>query len=192
MPVVRRRGRGHGGYAAMRVGEAKKPGPPEFWGPLLAATVNEQTSTARYGPAVVEFLRYVQECGEDLFSKDDADYWLAHYIHVEYAKVPTRGTRKGHCRNAVYGLEHFYPAFKPLTVSRRCIVGWDRLLPPTPYAPMHLDVACACGGHVPPRMPGRRRRAVGVLRLLASHLRSIGFKGTGCGGQPGPSRPGGA
>ena len=144
VPVVRRRGRGQGGYAAMRVGEAKKPGPPEFWGPLLAATVNEQTSTARYGPAVVEFLRYVQECGEDLFSKDDADYWLAHYIHVEYAKGPTtRGTRKGHCRNAVYGLEHFYPAFKPLTVSRRCIVGWDRLLPPTPYAPMHLDVALA-------------------------------------------------
>ena len=126
------------------MGEAKNPGPPEFWGPLLAATVNSQTSTARYGPAVVEFLTYVQECGEDLYSKDDADYWLAHYIHLEYAKGPTtRGTRKGHCRNAVYGLEHFYPAFKQLTISRRCIAGWDRLLPPTPYAPMHLDVAHA-------------------------------------------------
>ena len=144
VPFVRRRGRGQGGYAATRVGEAKNPGPPEFWGPLLAATVNSQTSTARYGPAVVEFLTYVQECGEDLYSKDDADYWLAHYIHLEYAKGPTtRGTRKGHCRNAVYGLEHFYPAFKQLTISRRCIAGWDRLLPPTPYAPMHLDVAHA-------------------------------------------------
>ena len=95
VPVVRRRGRGQGGYAATRVGEAKNPGPPEFWGPLLAATVNSQTSTARYGPAVVEFLTYVQECGEDLYSKDDADYWLAHYIHLEYAKGPTtRGTQR--------------------------------------------------------------------------------------------------
>ena len=98
----------------------------------------------RYGPAVVEVFTYVQECGEYLYSKDDADYWLAHYIHVEYATGPnTRGTRKGHCRNAVYGLEHFYPAFKQLTVARRCIRGWDRLLPPTPYAPMHQDVALA-------------------------------------------------
>ena len=144
VPVIRRRGRGQGGYAAVRVGEAKNPGPPEFWGPLLAANVNEETSTARYGPAVVEFLRYVQDCGEDLYSKDDADYWMAHYIHVEYAKGATaRGTRKGHCRNAVFGLEHFYPAFKQLTVARRCIRGWDRLLPPTPYAPMHQDVALA-------------------------------------------------
>ena len=144
VPVVRRRGRGQGGYAAMRVGEAQNPGPPEFWGPLLAANVNAQTSSVRYGPAVIEFLNCVQNCGEDLYSKDDADYWLAHYIHVEYAKGATaRGTRKGHCRNVVYGLEHFYPAFKPLTVSRRCIRGWDRLLPPTPYAPMHQDVALA-------------------------------------------------
>ena len=144
VPVVRRRGRGQGGYAAMRVGEAQNPGPPEFWGPLLAANVNAQTSSVRYGPAVIEFLNYVQNFGEDLYSKDDADYWLAHYIHVEYAKGATaRGTRKGHCRNVVYGLEHFYPAFKPLTVSRRCIRGWDRLLPPTPYAPMHQDVALA-------------------------------------------------
>ena len=81
---------------------------------------------------------------EDLYSKDGADYWLAHYIHLVDAKGPiTRGTRKWHCRNAVYGLEHFSPAFKPLTVSRRCIAGWDRLLPPTPYEPMHLDVALA-------------------------------------------------
>ena len=144
VPVVRRRGRGQGGYAAMRVGEAQNPGPPEFWGPLLAANVNAQTSSVRYGPAVIEFLNYVQNCGEDLYSKDDADCWLAHYIHVEYAKGATaRGTRKGHCRNVVYGLEHFYPAFKPLTVSRRCMRGWDRLLPPTPYAPMHQDVALA-------------------------------------------------
>ena len=144
VPVVRRRGRGQGGYAAMRVGEAQNPGPPEFWGPLLAANVNAQTSSVRYGPAVIEFLNYVQNFGEDLYSKDDADYWLAHYIHVEYAKGATaRGTRKGHCRNVVHGLEHFYPAFKPLTVSRRCIRGWDRLLPPTPYAPMHQDVALA-------------------------------------------------
>ena len=144
VPVVRRRGRGQGGYAATRVGEAKNPGPPEFWGPLLAANVNAQTSSVRYGPAVVEFLTYVQDCGEDLYSKDDADYWLAHYIHIEYGKGATaRGTRKGHCRNALYGLEHFYPAFKPLTVSRRCIRGWDRLLPPTPYAPMHQDIALA-------------------------------------------------
>ena len=144
VPVVRRRGRAQGGYAATRVGEAKKPGPPEFWCPLLAANVNAQTSSVRYGAAVVELLTYVQDCGEELYSKDAADYWLAHYIHIEYGKGATaRGTRKGHCRNALYGLEHFYPAFKPLTVSRRCIRGWDRLLPPTPYAPMHQDIALA-------------------------------------------------
>ena len=63
---------------------------------------------------------------------------------MEYAKGPTaRGTRKGHCRNVVYGLEHFYPGFKQLTVARRCIAGWDRLVPPVPYAPMHLDLALA-------------------------------------------------
>ena len=117
---------------------------PEFWGPLLAANVNAVTSSVRYGPAVQDFLAYVRECGEDLYDKDDADYWLAHYIHLEYAKGPTaRGTRKGHCRNVVYGLEHFYPGFKPLTVARRCIAGWDRLVPPVPYAPMHLDLAFA-------------------------------------------------
>ena len=122
----------------------RHPGPPEFWGPLLAANANETTARVRYGPAVAEFLPYVQDCGEDLYSRDDADYWLAHYIHAEYAKGSTaRGTRKGHCRNALYGLEHFYPAFQPLQVSRRCIAGWDRLLPSTPYAPMHQDVVHA-------------------------------------------------
>ncbi len=103
---------GQDGYASTRFGEAKKPGPPEFWGPLLAANVNAQTSSVRYGPAVVEFFNYVQNCGEDIYSKDAADYWLAHYIHVEYAQGATaRGTRKRHCRNVVHGSEHFYRAF---------------------------------------------------------------------------------
>ena len=73
---------------------------------MLAANVNVVTSSVRYGPAVQDFLTHARECGENLYDKDAADYWLAHYIHLEYAKGPTaRGTRKGHCRNAVYGLE---------------------------------------------------------------------------------------
>ena len=55
---------------------------PEFWVPLLAASIHFVASSVRYGPAVQDFLTYVRECGEDLYDKDDADYWLAHYIKL--------------------------------------------------------------------------------------------------------------
>ena len=93
----------------------------------------------RYVLVVVEFLTYEEECGEDLYSEGRRGL-LAGLLH---SRRICKWTRKGHCKNAVYGPEHFCPALKPLTVSRRYIAGWNRLLPPTQYAPEELDVALA-------------------------------------------------
>ena len=144
--TVRPRGKGQGGYAGQRVGQAKKPGPPpaHYWGPLFDANVNSTTSQSRYAPAVRVFLDFVLLHGDDFNCKDDADYWLCYYMHHEFTKGATsRGTRKGHCNLVLYGLEHFYPAFKPLTQARRCMKGWEKLQPPQPAAPMPADLAYA-------------------------------------------------
>ena len=139
--AVRPRGRGQGGYAAERVGEAKEPGPPPpFWSPLLDGNVGSVTHRA-YSSAVRRFVRFLQECDDDCETGADLDYWLAFYAHTAYV---SGATSRGEVEKALYGVEHWLPECKPLVLTRRCSRGWSRLCPPRPAAPMPLDLVYAC------------------------------------------------
>ena len=160
-PYVRPRGRGLG-MAARRIGEASNPGPPPdvFWTPLLEGRVTAVTLRDRYKPAVREFISFVKEHGDVVDSAEECEYWLAYYMHVCYV---TGLASKSRCHFALYGIEFFMPEAKPLKLPRACMRGWDKLVPPTPYAPMPLDlcyavaVTCVLAGAV----------AVGIAVLLS-------------------------
>jgi len=47
-------------------------------------------------------------------------------------------------RLALYGIEYYLPEVRPLRLARRCAVGWGRLRPPIPAAPMPRALAWAC------------------------------------------------
>ena len=156
VPRVRPRGRGQGGYAARRVGEAAHPGPAThstmrrsrsvpasayavFWTPLLDANINQE-SRGRYEKAAEAFMAFVREHGDRVEEAADLDYWFAYYAHTAYTVGrPSRGELE----KALAGLEHWLPEFKPLPLSRRCMRGWGRLVPPMPAAPMPRDLAFA-------------------------------------------------
>ena len=160
-PYVRPRGRGLG-MAARRIGEASNPGPPPevFWTLLLEGRVTAATLRERYAPAVREFISFVKEHGDVVDSAEECEYWLAYYMHVCYV---TGLASKSRCNFALYGIEFFMPEAKPLKLPRACMRGWDKLVPPTPYAPMPLDlcyavaVTCVLAGAV----------AVGIAVLLS-------------------------
>jgi len=153
-PAVRPRGRGQGGFAGIRVGEAKKPGPGPprarsvpplsivnaFWTPLLDGNISVETRR-RYAAAVLDFLGFVRDHGDRVTTAPDLDYWLAYYAHVAY----TTGARsKSSVEKALYGSEHWLPELKPLPLARRCVTGWGKLVPPSPAAPMPRDLVHAC------------------------------------------------
>ena len=160
-PYVRPRGRGLG-HAAVRIGEASHPGPgpPTFWSPLLAGRVGSATLHKRYIPAVRDFVAFVADYGDSVDSAAECEYWLAFYMHTSYV---TGLAAKSRCNMALYGIEFFMPEARPLKLPRACMRGWDKLVPPTPYAPMPLDlvhavaVTCALAGAV----------AVGIAILLS-------------------------
>jgi len=144
--VVRPRGRGQGGYAGRRVGEASNPGPPgssalaAFWSPLLDALVADET-LERYRCAVARFLEFVAEHGDYPDTAADCDYWLAYFAHTAYvAGTPSRGE----VEKATFGVEHWLPELAPLPLARRCVRGWKKLRPPQPAAPMPRDLLYAC------------------------------------------------
>ena len=101
VPLVRPRGRGQGGYAARRVGEADHPEPfgasprarrsqsaptsvrMAFWSPLLDEHVNAE-SRRRYAHAVYGFIAFVRSHGDRIDDAADLDYWLAYYAHTAY------------------------------------------------------------------------------------------------------------
>ena len=91
VPRVRPRGRGQGGYAARRVGEAAHPGPAThstmrrsrsvpasayavFWTPLLDANINQE-SRGRYEKAAEAFMAFVREHGDRVEDAADLDYY---------------------------------------------------------------------------------------------------------------------
>ncbi len=146
--VVRPRGVGQGGYAAQRVGEQSHPGPGpggrplslSFWSPLFDANIGD-ASRERYAKAVHAFISFVRAHGDRVHTAEDADYWIAYYAHVAYT---TGRPSKSEVRMALYGLEHWLPEIKPLTLGRRCLRGWEKLVPPRPAAPMTRDLMRAC------------------------------------------------
>ena len=75
----------------------------------------------------------------------------------------TGAASKSQCACALYGIEFFMPEAKPLKLPRACFKGWNKLVPPTPYAPMPKDLVdalalmCALAGDV----------AVGLAILLS-------------------------
>ena len=73
----------------------------------------------------------------------DLAHWLSYYAHTAY----TRGwPSQGEVAKAVFGIEHFLPEVKPLSLARRCLRGWARLQPPQPAAPMPRDLVLAVAG----------------------------------------------
>ena len=114
----------------------------------------------RYIPAVRDFVAFVADYGDSVDSAAECEYWLAFYMHTSYV---TGWASKSRCSMALYGIEFFMPEAKPLKLPRACMRGWDKLVPPTPYAPMPLDlvhavaVTCALAGAV----------AVGIAILLS-------------------------
>ena len=153
---VRPRGRGQGGYAGQRVGEASRPGPAThgtlrrarsvpasthvaFWTPLLDSNINQE-SRRRYEKAALAFMAFVREHGDRVADAGDLDYWFAYYAHTAYmAGRPSRSDLE----KALADVEHWLPELKPLPLSRRCMRGWHRLVPPVPAAPMPRDLAFA-------------------------------------------------
>ena len=167
--VVRRRSRGLGGYAGTRMREAKKPGRPEFWGPLLAANVNEQTLTVRYGLAVVEFLKYVQR--EPLLQGRRG--LLASALYPP--RVSEKTNRAGHAQGPLSKRVIRPRALLPSVQAAHCIAPLHCGLGPA--STVHAVRSHALGrgvgarrGHVPRGMPGCRCRAAVIVRLLAPHF----------------------
>ena len=75
----------------------------------------------------------------------------------------TGAASKSQCACALYGIEFFMPEAKPLKLPHACLKCWNKLGPPTPYAPMPKDLVdalalvCALAGDV----------AVGLAILLS-------------------------
>ena len=110
-----------------------------FWTPLLDNNVNQE-SRKRYEKATREFMAFVREHGDRVEDAGDLDYWFAYYAHTAYmAGRPSRSDLE----KALADVEHWLPELKPLPLSRRCMRGWHRLVPPVPAAPMPRDLAFA-------------------------------------------------
>ena len=110
-----------------------------FWTPLLDSNINQE-SRRRYEKAALAFMAFVREHGDRVEDAGDLDYWFAYYAHTAYmAGRPSRSELE----KALAGVEHWLPELKPLPLSRRCMRGWHRLVPPVPAAPMPRDLAFA-------------------------------------------------
>ena len=96
-----------------------------------------------YRAALVEFVEFADawDGGEAIETYADLDYWLAFYAHQAYV---TGRPKKYKISRAVYATEHWMPEAKPLRLVRRCLRGWDRLVPSKPAAPMAGSGAGDC------------------------------------------------
>jgi len=111
-----------------------------FWSPLLDGNARE-TTLARYRTEVQALCAFIRDQdGARIESSEEFDYWVAYYAHFAY----TSGSpAKGAVQKALAGVEFWLPEVKPLSLARRCVRGWDRLVPPRPAAPLPLDLVVA-------------------------------------------------
>ena len=79
------------------------------------------------------FVKYVKDLGERICDRGDLDYWVAEYAAAGFSDRTL--TRSGFER-CLYGLEHFLPEVKPLTLGRESLRGWQALQPSVPHAPI--------------------------------------------------------
>ena len=146
-----------------RFGEADRPGPPAmFWSPLLDANIGAETR-GLYRAALLDFVDFADawDGGEAIESFADLDYWLAFYAHQAYV---TGHPKKYKVTRAVCATEHWMPEAKPLRLVRRCLRGWDRLVPSKPAAPMPRDLARATA-----TMAALLAKTASALAMLVAH-----------------------
>ena len=116
-----------------------------------------------YRAALLDFVEFADawDGGEAIECFADLDYWLAFYAHQAYV---TGHPKKYKVTRAVCATEHWMPEAKPLRLVRRCLRGWDRLVPSKPAAPMPRDLARATA-----TMAALLAKTASALAMLLAH-----------------------
>jgi hypothetical protein len=135
--------------------------------PLLYGKYGK-TTLVRYAHAVEMFVAWCKRTGRSP-SFADLDDVLATYLNDLYLRsVGGRGKTTAQC--TVYGVVAIYPSMADrLSVSKRCVQSWDRLVPAVQYPPFTRDLACAVS--VVMRLWGYQRYAVATLLAFHCMLR---------------------
>ena len=104
------------------------PWPPWVspWTPLMQAAI-AASSEVEYRRGIKFFLEWLNEEGKPaIYTAKQMDYALCEYGWYVFENMAGRGRSRLH--NAIYGIEHFLPAFKGrMTCARRSEVGWAHL-----------------------------------------------------------------
>jgi hypothetical protein len=130
---------------------------------LLRAATSVSTRR-RYTEALILFLTWLEDAGEDPASPRELDECLAEWCHELY--ILKGGNCRSHAENAYSACIHFLPFLKgQFHVTSLALRGWRRLKPSVSYPPMTLDVAAVVAAH----MLFSGRRDLAIATLLAHH-----------------------
>ena len=116
----------------------------------------------KYRTAVVAFLDWVVDVGEEFTDFDELDQLMVDYMHDLY--IEKGGKCRSYAECAVSGLSSFMPSIKG-KLPRACLAlrGWRRLQPPVPHPPLTWDIT-VCIAY---RMTATSGLRLGVATLLA-------------------------
>ena len=111
-----------------------------LWTPLLQAAVQPQTSY-QYANGLKHFVEWAwYEYGGPLMTAEEMDDALCEYGQHVFDVDGGRG--KWRLNMALYGIEHYVPAFhEKLVLSRRSLKGWSLLRPPSAHPPITYGLA---------------------------------------------------
>jgi integrase len=126
---------------------------------LLEHSVTRGTYS-KYKSAVIQFVEWAVENGEDPQDEDQLDGCLHEYIQWLYDDGGSRSLAS----NAIAGLGFFIPRLRNfLPIARLALRGWTRLEPVRSHPPLTWELTCLLAGHLSEKSPRLARLGIGII-----------------------------
>jgi integrase len=143
-------------------------GPPRERDNFLTVNAHGPATGQKYVNAVLRFLEWADENGEEPETVAELDEALTQWFHEIYRSRDGGG--RSIAASAISGLHMLVPIFKgQLAKSALALRGWARMMPSQQYPPLAWDLAVVIGVHL--AVNGRWALGVGTLLAFDCYLR---------------------
>ena len=142
-------------------------GPPRERDNFLTVSAHGPATGQKYVNAVLRFLEWADENGEEPETVAELDEALTRWFHEIYRSRDGGG--RSIAASAISGLHMLVPIFKgQLAKSALALRGWARMMPSQQYPPLAWDLAVVISVHL--AVNGRWALGVGTLLAFDSRL----------------------